>query len=133
MLFWNKQVNKLDDQMGLVYLVLKDRVIQRTLYFNLELYNLEVMCDNVCVNVKIKQGYLLELFQLWEEFGNRKDSLRVELQELVERVGGVVVKVFSLFGLKELVREIEVSKDFYLCFVYVLFIICYCIIKSGYR
>lgn len=118
MLFWNKQVNKLDDQMGLVYLVLKDRVIQRTLYFNLELYNLEVMCDNVCVNVQIKQGYLLELFQLWEEFGNRKDSLRVELQELVERVGGVVVKVFSLFGLKELVREIEVSEDFYLCFVY---------------
>lgn len=133
MLFWNKQVNKLDDQMGLVYLVLKDRVIQRTLYFNLELYNLEVMCDNVCVNVQIKQGYLLELFQLWEEFGNRKDSLRVELQELVERVGGVVVKVFSLFGLKELVREIEVSEDFYLCFVYVLFIICYFIIKSGYR
>lgn len=117
---WNKQANKLDDQMGSAHLVLKDRATQRTLHFNSELHSLEAMCDNVCANVQTKQGHLSELSLLWEEFGSRKDSLRAELQELAERVGGAAVNASSLSGLKELVRETEVSRDFYSCFEHVL-------------
>ena len=109
MMPWDKLANKLDDQMDMAHLIIKDRATQRTLHFNSELQNLQTMCDNVSSNVQSKQGHLSELSQLWEEFSGRKDSLLAVLQELAERVGGAIVNDSSLSGLKELVRETEVG------------------------
>ena len=107
---WARQADQLDALMGDSHMVIKDRATQRTLHFNSELQALENLCDSVAGNAQQKQGHLMEVSQLWDEFSNRKDNLVAKLHEIGEKIDGAAVDDSSLAGVKELVRETEVKK-----------------------
>lgn len=106
---WNRKKEQLDDLMGTAQLVIKDRATQRTLHFGTELQALENMCDSVSTNAKQKEGHLVELSQLWDDFDQKKDHLLDKLQTLSEKIQNSSVDASSLQGIKELVNEVEVK------------------------
>ena len=106
---WAEQAEDLDELMATSQLTIKDRATQRTLHFGSELQALDSLCDSVLFNSKQKQDQLGELAQLWEEFEAKRADLVTKLGDVGERVGVAAVSQSSLQGVKDLVREIEVS------------------------
>ena len=109
MIAWAKQADRLDDLMTSAQLVIKDRATQRTLHFGSELQALESLCDSVSFTVKQREEHLGELTQLWDEFEAKKGTLVAKLQNVGQRIDSAAVEQSTLQGIKELVREVEVS------------------------
>jgi chromosome segregation ATPase len=106
---WMDEADALDELMATSQLTIKDRATQRTLHFGSELQALDSMCDSVLFNSKQKQEHLGELAQLWAEFESKQAELVDKLGDVGERIGTAAVNQSSLQGVKDLVREIEVS------------------------
>ena len=80
---------------------------------------LEHLCDTVGQTASQKEEQLGELLQLSDDFGGRKDTLVRSLQQVEARLSAAKAGSSSLQGIRDLVREIEVSL-FVLCLPYVL-------------
>ncbi|KAH3752033.1 hypothetical protein DPMN_186641 [Dreissena polymorpha] len=105
---WDNQVDALDELMATSQLTIKDRATQRTLHFGIELQALDSLCDSVLFNSSQKER-ISELAELWKKFEAKQAQLVEKLEDVGDRVETAVVPQSSLQGVKDLVREIEVS------------------------
>lgn len=67
------------------------------------------MCETVGQTAAQKEEHLGELLQLSDEFGSRKDALVRSLQQVEDKLSAAKAGSSSLQGIRDLVREIEVS------------------------
>ena len=70
---------------------------------------LEHLCDTVGQTATQKEEHLGELLQLSDDFGARKDDLVKSLLQVEDRLTAAKAGSSSLQGIRDLVREIEVS------------------------
>lgn len=109
---WANEADGLDELMATSQLTIKDRATQRTMHFGSEIQAYNSMCDSVLFNSKQKQEHLDELAQLWAEFESKQAELVEKLGDVGERIGSATADQSSLQGVRDLVREIEVSNLF---------------------
>ena len=112
---WSNDAPVLDDLMTQAQMSIKDRATQRTLHFGSELQALESACDQATNTARQKDAQLGELNQLTAQFGDRKDDLVRGLVSVQDRLLAAKAGKSDLQGLKDLVREIEVSVNFTTC------------------
>lgn len=111
---WNQEADNLDDLMSTAQIVIKDRATQRTLHFGSELATLENLCDQTGDSAKQKEAQLGEINQLSSDFVQKKDDLVESLIKIQEKLEYAKAKKSNLQGVKDLVKEIEVSIFYFL-------------------
>lgn len=109
MLPWSRDADVLDNLMSTAQMSVKDRATQRTLRFGSELQNLQNLCDTTGALMKEKEAHLEEVTQLNMDFDQKKEHLMDDLKQVHDKLEATEVGKFSLQGLKDLVRQIEVS------------------------
>ena len=70
---------------------------------------LEQLCDTVGQTATQKEEHLGELLQLSDDFGSRRETLVKTLEQVEDRISATKAESSSLQGMRDLVREIEVS------------------------